>query len=67
MNSTDIRWLVAPEPDEANEYFPGLALSSAINSFTSFAGTDGFTTSMNGLIASRLIGTKSLSGSYATF
>src|SRR5262245_30134628 len=67
LNSTDIRWLVAPEPEEANEYLPGLALSSAISSFTSFAGIEGLTTSMKGLIASRLIGEKSRSGSYATF
>src|SRR3990172_5204781 len=62
-----IRWLIAPEPDEENEYLPGLARRNAISSFTLFDGIDGLTTRTNGLVAMRLIGAKSFSGSYPTF
>ena len=40
--------LVAPQLDNENEYLPGFVLSSAISSFTLFAGIDGLTTNTNG-------------------
>ena len=63
LNSTDARWLDAPDPDEENEYLPGFARSRAISSETFFTGTEGLTTSTYELTASRLIGAKSFNGS----
>ena len=63
LNSSTIRWEVAPEPDEEYEYLSGFALSSAMNSFRLFTGSAGLTTNTNGLIANRLIVVKSLRGS----
>src|SRR5713226_9674301 len=63
LNSTDARWLDAPDPDEENEYFPGFARSRAISSGTFFAGTEELTTSTYGLTASKQMVAKSFNGS----
>src|ERR687895_38797 len=41
------RWTMVPLPEDPYEYFPGLALSSAMSSRTLLAGVDGCTTSMS--------------------
>ena len=56
LNSSPDRCCDVPLPLEANEYLPGLALSSAISSFTSFAGSAGLITSMFGTRAISVIG-----------
>src|SRR5260221_14236033 len=67
LNSSVNKWAVAPGPEEENVYLPGFALTSAMNSLALFAGNDGFTTSANGVAATRLIGAKSLRGPKGTF
>ena len=46
--------------------WPGLAFISAINSFTFFAGSEGWVTSINGTEAVSITGAKSLTGSYGS-
>ena len=45
LNSSSVRWLVAPAPEDANEYLPGLARIAATNSATFDAGNAGWVTS----------------------
>ena len=52
-----------PKADDAKLNLPGLALASAINSATSFAFTEGCTSSTSGNCAIRPSGVKSLRGS----
>ena len=57
-----------PVPDEANEYLPGLFLTSAMNSFMSFTGTFfGFTVITFGTVTRLMIIEKSFTGSYGIF
>ena len=52
-----------PDPDEAKEYLPGLALASAISSGTVLAGTPGRTIRRLGSDHSMLTPVKSFSAS----
>ena len=52
-----------PLPLDANEYLPGLAFNSVINSATFLAAMSGLMTSMFGTRAISVIGTKSFTGS----
>ena len=52
-------WLMLPTPEVANVYLPGLAFSSAMNSFRSFALIVGPTETMFGIDAMFVIGWKS--------
>jgi len=63
LNSSPERCCDVPLPLDAKLYLPGLALSSAINSRTSFAGNSGLTTSMFGTRTISVIGAKSRTGS----
>ena len=54
-------------PPEAMLILPGEALASAISSATVFAGSEGCTTSTNGVVATRLTGAKSRTGWYEIF
>ena len=56
-----------PEPADEKVISPGRLRASAIRSFTFFTGIDGCTTSMFGLVASRMIGAKSFIGSKLSF
>ena len=44
-NNSPVMWPAVPTPSEAHEMLPGLALASAISSFTSLAGSEGCATS----------------------
>src|SRR5262249_4680539 len=67
LKSSVKRCAVAPVPEDENVYLSGFARTSATNSFAFAAGKDGFTTSANGVLPIRLIGARSLSGSYGVF
>jgi hypothetical protein len=60
LNNSPERCGVVPRPAEAKLYLPGLARRCAINSLTSFAGTDGCTLNRFGEIAAKVTGAKSL-------
>ena len=62
-NTSEIRWLIAPEPEEEYEYLSGLARRSEMNSFTFAAGNEGCVTSTYGPFVNWLIGEKSVTGS----
>src|SRR5215470_3877739 len=64
LNNSPDRCGVEPVPGCAKLYLPGLALISAISSLTLLAGTDGATVSTFGDAAIKVIGAKSLNGSY---
>src|SRR5262249_62393130 len=67
LKSSVKRCAVAPVPEYENVYLSGFARTSATNSFAFAAGKDGFTTSANGVLPIRLMGARSLSGSYGVF
>ena len=67
LNVSAARCRIVPLPDDANGICPGFALPSAISSFTDFTGSEGCTTSINGLAATSVIGVKSLTVSYGSF
>jgi hypothetical protein len=50
-------------PDDANDSAPGDAFASAITSATDFAGTQALTVMINGSLATRPTGAKSLAES----
>src|SRR5258706_10536201 len=54
-------WLMLPTPELAKEYLPGLAFTTAMNSFRFFAGKLGFAVRMFGIDAMLVIGMKSSS------
>jgi hypothetical protein len=66
LNSSPDRWADVPFPEVEYVYLPGLALSSATSWLTLVAGMDGLITSMLGWVASIVIGSKSLIGSYGS-
>jgi hypothetical protein len=66
LKSSPDTWIDVPEPDDAKLIFPSF-LPSAMNSFSVFAGTLLFTTSMFGVVASSVTGAKSLTVSYGIF
>jgi hypothetical protein len=65
-NDSPSMWLMLPTPELAYEYLPGVAFSTAMSSFRSFAGNDGVTVMMFGIDAMFVIGTK-LSSEYCGF
>ena len=54
-------------PAEPKVMLPGFALASAMNSFTVFAGTEGWSVSMLGAETACEIGAKSRNASYGSF
>src|SRR5690242_7072953 len=59
-------WLMPPTPELPNEYLPGFAFTSAMNSFRLFAGNLGFTVRMFGIESLLVIDAK-LSSEYSRF
>src|SRR5205814_3000996 len=62
-NDSPSMWLMLPTPELAYEYLPGLAFSTAMSSFRSFAGNDGVMLTTLGIEAMLVIGMK-LSNEY---
>src|SRR3954467_15116407 len=67
LKSSAKRCAVAPVPDEEKVYLSGFFFSSSMNSRALFAGNDGLVTITYALRQIRLIGARSLSGSYGIF
>src|SRR6266700_1521616 len=67
LNSSPARCAGVPWPEEAKLISPGLALASAISSFTVRARSDGWTTSTLGVDAASVTGARSLIGSKGIF
>ncbi|CFO09241.1 Uncharacterised protein [Bordetella pertussis] len=65
LNSSPVRWVVEPTPEEAKNTVLGFSLAQATNSFVVWAGTVLLTTIRLGRVAIREIGWKSLFGSNA--
>ena len=61
-NCSPVRCVVVPAPGEAILYLPGLALMSATNSLTVFAGTEGLTESTVAELTASVTAAKSLTG-----
>jgi hypothetical protein len=60
LNISPARWFEVPGPPEPKSTLPGFAFRYATNSFTFFTGTEGFTASTRGVVATNVIGVKSL-------
>jgi hypothetical protein len=65
-NASPAMCCVLPTPEDAYFKSPGFAFASATSSFTSFAGTAGFTTSTFGTTTIRPTGCRSFNGSKAS-
>jgi hypothetical protein len=63
LNNSPARCGAPPLPDDANDSAPGDAFASAITSATDFAGTQALTVMINGSLATRPTGAKSLAES----
>ena len=57
-NDSPSMWLMLPTPEVAYEYFPGFALSTAMNSVRFLAGNLGLTVMTFGIDAMLVIGAK---------
>ena len=66
ISSSVARWLVLPGPADENTSASGLAFARAINSLTFFAGIDGCTDKICGLMASSETGANAASLSYCS-